>query len=72
VLIFLLEFVLYPGAGIAFSRDVDEEESALMARTLTGGVGCVVQWPTRRQVASALRRGRPLVPPPVLVVPLAP
>ena len=30
-----------PGAGIAFGRDVAEEESALMARTLTGGVGCV-------------------------------
>ena len=54
-----------PGAGIAFGRDVAEEESALMmARTLTGGVGCVARWPTRRQVASALRRVRPLVPPP--------
>ena len=31
-----------------------------MARTLTGGVGCVARWPTRRQVASALRRGRPV------------
>ena len=29
----MLEFVLYPGAGFAFGRDVDEEESALMART---------------------------------------
>ena len=35
------------GAGIAFGRDVAEEESALMARTLTGGVGCVARWPTR-------------------------
>jgi hypothetical protein len=30
----------------------------------TGGVGRVARWPTRRQVASALRRGRPLTPPP--------
>ena len=48
------------------------EETALMARASTGGVGCVARWPTRRQVASALQRGRLLAPPPALVVPLAP
>jgi len=31
-----------------------------MSRASTGGVGCVARWPTRRQVASALRRGRPV------------
>jgi hypothetical protein len=45
-----------------FGRAVAEEESALMARVLMGGVGRVARWPTR-QVASALRRGRPLAPP---------
>ena len=49
-----------PGATIAFGRAVTVEESALMSRALTGGVGCVARWPTRRQVASALRRGRPV------------
>ena len=43
-----------------------------MARASTGGVGRIARWPTRRQVASVLWRGRPLAPPCALVVPLAP
>jgi hypothetical protein len=54
--------VVPPGAAIAFGRAVAEEESVLMARASTGGVGRVARWPTR-QVASALRRGQPLAPP---------